>query len=152
MSKAVSTKKRGITPANKKFPTPQTVMDKFNEYVEWAAENKKIVSISGLRRYIPVYPKTYRKYKSGEYGEDYAEIIEYVEDCIIDELAQEGSRNPKNSYPMFLMKSQHGLSDRPQMVNTTFVNGNIDFHTWKDKDLEEFKQRFIKNRQKEEEL
>jgi biotin synthase-like enzyme len=134
-------------PSERHFPTAQDMQDTFDGYIKQCHEKGKLPNKMGFCRYAGIAKETYRTYR--RYGEDYIAVLENIENEMIDELIQAGNKNPKNSYPMYLMKSIYHMSDRPT-ANTQInvgVQNNIDYSKLKKADLDKMRDLFLKNRE-----
>ena len=111
-----------------KFKTPEELESKIEEYSQWAEDNKKHITVTGLAWYLDTNRQTLSNYQDEE-SELYKNIEDGVKVRYIDsikkakariEMEYEDSLYNKNSVvgAIFTLKNNYGYVDKQEIEQT----------------------------------
>lgn len=111
-----------------KFKTPEELESKIEEYFQWAEDNKKHITVTGLAWYLDTNRQTLSNYQDEE-SELYKNIEDSVKVRYIDsikrakariEMEYEDSLYNKNSVvgAIFTLKNNYGYVDKQEIEQT----------------------------------
>ena len=111
-----------------KFKTPEELESKIEEYFQWAEDNKKHITVTGLAWYLDTNRQTLSNYQDEE-SELYKNIEDSVKARYIDsikrakariEMEYEDSLYNKNSVvgAIFTLKNNYGYVDKQEIEQT----------------------------------
>lgn len=97
----------------RKFPTVQALIDTANQYIDECKSTGVPFTIAGLRASAHISPTTWAKYKSGKYGEDYAEVASMVKDVSLKNVLEQGLLgNYSAGVVAMILKYDHTYNDK----------------------------------------
>ncbi len=104
--------------ATLKYPTPELLQSKIDEYFKYAKENNKPYTKTGMAVYLGVVTLTLKHYK--ELNDEYKEIIEDAfircEDWIVENML---TNKANATAAIFNLKNNYGWKDQSQLDVTT---------------------------------
>lgn len=130
------------------FNEPSDMLQKFEDYLVYADSRNEVVTRPGFYLYAGMSRQGFNQYRQ-RYPE-FEDVQGYIDAYCENVLLQRGLSSDKNIFEMFLLKAQFKYVDKPQSVVNFEVAGNLNYLEMKDSDLEKQRDKFLKNRQKEE--
>lgn len=98
-----------------KFKTPQELEEKINKYYEWAKDNEKHITVSGLAWYLDTNRQCLLRYE-----EDNSELLKSVDDKVKEKFRD----TIKRAKARIEMECEEGLYNRNEVVGTIFALKN----------------------------
>lgn len=117
-----------------KFKTPEELEEKIEQYYEWAKDNKKHITITGLAWYLGTNRQTLLNYENSLEDGAYSSVDDDVKVRFVDsikrakariEMEYEETLYNKNSAVggIFVLKNNYGYVDKQEIVQE---NKNIE--------------------------
>lgn len=100
-----------------KFKTPEELQEKIDKYYEWAKENKKHITITGLAWFLDTNRNTLLKYEDCL---DNDELLKSVDDDVKVEFVN----TIKRAKARIEMECEEGLYNKNSVVGTIFALKN----------------------------